>query len=220
MTPMRPSAGAPPALAGGERRDATLGPPTGSGAVDWEGLFARFFSGEPGEAADAVATFARMIRFWMLRLGVRDSDLSSDDLVQDVLLELTRSRACIHDPTALGGWLRTTTTHKIRDRWRSRRRTPAWLHDVELDSVPAPTLLPDEQVLEKQDRSDLRHAIDRLPSVLRQCIELQLRGLSEAAIARELSDPDASHTVPIHSVKNWLRKARSVLKHSLLEMRP
>jgi RNA polymerase sigma factor (sigma-70 family) len=191
--------------------------PSAAGSVCWQSLFDRFFSPDPDEASGAAATFARMIRFWMIRAGVRDGEVSSDDLVQDVLLELTRSRAHIADPRALGAWLRITTLRKIRDRWRASRRAPTW-QSGELESLPAPTLLPDEQVLRKQDHSDLLEAIDRLPPALRECIQLQLRGLSEPEIARKLeAGRREGSPVQLHTVKNWLRKARSVLRHSLLE---
>jgi len=188
------------------------------GRVAWDTLFEHFFAGDTDEAAAAAATFARMIRFWMLRLGVRDDEVSSDDLVQDVLLELTRARPGILDPRALGGWLRTTTVRKVQDRWRAAQRSPRWQCSDQIDALPAHALLPEEQVLRKQDHADLLDAIDRLPPLLRACVHLQLRGLSESEIALELqARRPTGPSVQLHSVKNWLRKARSELRHSLLE---
>jgi len=207
-----------PALGPVEESDTPERGPGPPGRAAWDTLFEHFFAGDAEEAAAAAGTFARMIRFWMLRLGVHDGELSSDDLVQDVLLELTRSRPGILDPGALGGWLRTTTVRKVQDRWRGARRGPRWQSSEPLESLPAPVLLPDEQVLRKQDHADLLAAIDRLPPRLRACIHLQLRGLSESEIARELqARHPAGPSVQLHSVKNWLRKARSELRHSLLE---
>lgn len=194
------------------------GAPSPASTVCWLSLFERFFSPDPDEAAAAAATFARMIRFWMIRAGVRDSQVCSDDLVQDVLLELTRSRVQIADPRALGAWLRITTLRKIRDRWRAARRAPAWQSREPLESLPAATLLPDEQVLRKQDHSDLLEAIDRLPPALRECIQLQLGGLSESQIACALEAHRVEGApIQLHTVKNWLRKARGVLRHALRE---
>ncbi len=189
--------------------------------LHWEQLFEEFFSDEPDESARAVATFARMIRFWIVRIGAHEGSFSTDDLVQDVLLELTRSRSSIHDPGAVGGWLRTTTTRKVQDRWRSAQRIPAWLCQDEPELLPEPALLPDEQVLRKQDHSDLLEAIAQLPPLLCQCIRLQLRGLSELEIARRLeAESEDAIRVPVHNVKNWLRKARSLLRSALLEGAP
>jgi len=217
----RSERGTPIARVPGAAPEGTEPPPDGptpAGSVCWGSLFERFFSADPDEAAGAAATFARMIRFWMVRVGVRDDEVCSDDLVQDVLLELTRSRAHIADPRALGGWLRITTVRKIQDRWRASRRTPSWQSQEPLESLPAPHLLPDEQVLRKQDHSDLLAAIGRLPPDLRECVQLQLRGLSESEIAQKLEARRVEGTpVQLHTVKNWLRKARGVLRHALLE---
>jgi RNA polymerase sigma factor (sigma-70 family) len=191
---------------------------TSSGSPVWARLFEQFFSADPHEAAPAAATFARMIRFWTVRLGVRDAELSSDDLVQDVLLELTRSRAQIVDAGALGGWLRTTTVRKVQDRWRAAQRSARRENGTPLEYMPTPALLPEEHVLRKQDHGDLLEAIERLPPLLRECVRLQLRGLSETEIAERLT---AAHpdTGPVrrHSVKNWLRKARGELRSALLD---
>jgi RNA polymerase sigma factor (sigma-70 family) len=191
---------------------------TSSGPFSWARLFEQFFSADPHEAASAAATFARTIRFWIVRLGVRDAEVSSDDLVQDVLLELTRSRAHIVDAGSLGGWLRTTTVRKVQDRWRGARRTVRRENAAAVESMLAPVLLPEEHVLRKQDHSDLLEAIERLPPLLRACVQLQLRGLSEAEIAERL-DATGLDPAPIrrHSVKNWLRKARGELRSALLD---
>src|SRR5262245_11726227 len=149
----------------------------------WARLFEQFFSADAREAACAAATFARMIRFWTVRLGVRDAELSSDDLVQDVLLELARSRAQIVDAGALGGWLRTTTVRKVQDRWRAARRNVQRENGAGVEHVPAAVLLPEDQILREQDHSDLLEAIERLSPLLRECVKLQLRGFSEAEIA-------------------------------------
>ena len=191
--------------------------------LPWARLLEQFFSDDLDEAAGAAALFARMIRFWLARLGVRDAELSSDDLVQDVLLELTRSRAHISDPRALGGWLRTTTVRKARDRWRVAQRAPRAHGGDRLESLPASALLPEEEVLRKQDHGDLLDAIARLPPLLRTCVRLQLRGLSEAEIVAALQADARSGAgdarVHRHSVKNWLRKARGALRQALLEKR-
>jgi RNA polymerase sigma factor (sigma-70 family) len=189
-----------------------------SSGFAWARLFEQFFSSDPHEAASAAATFARMIRFWIGRLGVRDAELSSDDLVQDVLLELTRSRSRIVEVHALGGWLRTTTVRKVQDRWRVAQRTARRENAAPIECLPAPVLLPEDHVLRKQDHSDLLEAIGRLPPLLRECVQLQLRGLSEAEIAERL-DASGLDAAPVrrHSVKNWLRKARGELRSALLD---
>jgi RNA polymerase sigma factor (sigma-70 family) len=189
-----------------------------TGSFPWARLFEQLFSADRREAASAAATFARMIRFWIARLGVSDAEVSSDDLVQDVLLELTRSRGQIVDARALGGWLRTTTVRKVQDRWRAAQRSVRRENGASVEGLPAPLLLPEEQILRKQDQSDLLEAIERLPPLLRECVELQLRGLSEAEIAERLGAGglDAG-PVRRHSVKNWLRKARGELRSALLD---
>ncbi len=184
----------------------------------WARLFEQFFSADRREAASAAATFARMIRFWIARLGVSDAEVSSDDLVQDVLLELTRSRADIVDTGALGGWLRTTTVRKVQDRWRAAQRNIRLENGTSIEGLPAPLLLPEEQILRKQDQADLLEAIERLLPLLRECVQLQLGGLSEAEIAERL-DASGLDSAPVrrHSIKNWLRKARGELRSALLD---
>jgi RNA polymerase sigma factor (sigma-70 family) len=190
--------------------------------LPWARLFGDFFSPDLRAAEPAAAVFARMIRFWLYRLGIQRSELGFEDLVQDVLLELARSRALIQEPGALGGWLRTTTIRKVSDRWRSAQRRPPTTEGDVLERAHVPLLLPEEQVLRKQDRAELLQAIERLDPLLRACIELHLRGLSELEIAREIEQRGhrarGASSVERHNVKNWLRKARQELRRLLTEM--
>jgi RNA polymerase sigma factor (sigma-70 family) len=193
-----------------------------TGSLPWASLFTAFFSPSLRDAQAASAVFARMIRFWLYRLGIQRSELCFEDLVQDVLLELTRSRVAIQEPQALGGWLRTTTIHKVQDRWRALQRQPPLAQAQAQERPEAPGLLPEAQVLQKEDRAELLQAIERLAPVLRDCIRLHLRGLSESEIAREIARRGhrarGSSSVERHNIKNWLHKARQELKRILSEM--
>jgi RNA polymerase sigma factor (sigma-70 family) len=195
---------------------------TGGSPLAWDALLEGFFSSDVRAAEAAAAVFVRLIRFWLHRVGLRETGLGYEDLVQDVLLELARSRGAIREPRALGGWLRTTTLRKLQDRWRALECRPV-LAPLGPREHAGGWLLPDAQVLAKEDRSELRQAIGRLPPLLRDCVQLHLAGRSEAEIACEIQARGhrarGAAVVHVHNVKNWLRKARQELKRMLSETR-
>ena len=85
-----------------------------------------------------------LLRRWLRRYGVAGHE--ADDLVQDVLLVVTREvRRFEHNarPGAFRGWLRTILVHRLKDYWRRRDRQPspgggthaaAALHELEDDA--------------------------------------------------------------------------------------
>ncbi|MDZ4686378.1 MAG: sigma-70 family RNA polymerase sigma factor [Planctomycetaceae bacterium] len=71
------------------------------------------------------AIYSPLLRAWLHGHGVERSD--ADDLVQDVLLTMSRELPKFEHVGRVGAfrsWLRTTLVHRLRDFWRSRTYRP------------------------------------------------------------------------------------------------
>ena len=70
--------------------------------------------------------YAPLLRTWIGRYGLQSSD--ADDLVQEVLLHVTRALPEFRHNGRSGAfraWLRTLMVHRLQKHWRSRDRNPS-----------------------------------------------------------------------------------------------
>jgi len=155
-----------------------------------------------GRAFDAgVLEFAPRLRSF-IRRRVRD-DASADDLAQETLLKVYRSRATLRDETRLEAWLYQIARGTIIDHYRRRR--PA-------EELPAALAgeSPDEMAgLRARVLVSLQRFLEELPAAYREPVRLaELEGLPLARIALRL---DLSLT----AVKSRVRRGRAMLKKKL-----
>jgi RNA polymerase sigma factor (sigma-70 family) len=108
---------------------------------------------------------------WHVVRAYRLSREVAEDVVQTTWLSLVRSRASIHDPAAVGGWLTTTAR---REAWKVARASGRSL-PVEDDELAR--RLPDEgsaeaAVVRRDGEGRLWDAVDRLTERCRQLLRI------------------------------------------------
>ena len=72
-----------------------------------------------------VELYAPLIRTWLRRYDVQDSD--ADDLAQDVLIAVSKDvKKFEHggNPGAFRGWMKAILVNRLRNFWRARDRNP------------------------------------------------------------------------------------------------
>ncbi len=146
----------------------------------------------------------------MLALGIKmlGSRQAAEDLLHDVLLEAWK-RAADYAPArgSVRGWLALRVRSRALDRLRSVKRTrTVSSEDRPVEERPAP---PGEDPALGPDRARMRVALEDLPAVQREVLELAyFGGLSSSEIAQRLD-------VPAGTVKSrtaaGLRKLRAAM---------
>jgi RNA polymerase sigma-70 factor (ECF subfamily) len=149
----------------------------------------------------AVTEFSQRLRAFVRR-RVRD-DATADDLTQETLLKVFRSRASLRDGQRIEAWLYRIARTTLVDHYR-RARPQAEL-PAELAAAP---VNPADEVTAVMARS-LRRFAEELPPVYREPVRLaEFEGLPLAKIALRL---DLSLT----AVKSRVRRGRALLKREL-----
>ncbi len=70
--------------------------------------------------------YSALLRSWLMRFEVASTD--ADDLIQEVLLTVSRELSCFEHSGREGAfrsWLRTILVNRLRDFWRSKKYRPA-----------------------------------------------------------------------------------------------
>lgn len=151
----------------------------------------------------AVAEFSTKLRGF-IRSRVRDN-ATADDLTQETLLKVFRSRTALQQGQRLEAWLYRIARNTIIDHWRRQR--PNDELPANLASEPADGTA---DVTEAMARS-LRIFLEELPAMYREPVRLaEFEGLPLAKIALRL---DLSLT----AVKSRVRRGRAMLKRKLQE---
>ena len=156
----------------------------------------------PGAGFDAgVLEFAPRLRAF-IRRRVRDEALA-DDLTQETLLKVYRSRGTLRDGTRLEAWLYQIARGTIIDHYRRRRpqeELPAALAAESPDELAA---------MRARLVVSMKRFLEELPASYREPVRLaELEGLPLARIALRL---DLSLT----AVKSRVRRGRALLKKKL-----
>jgi RNA polymerase sigma-70 factor (ECF subfamily) len=79
--------------------------------------------------------YAPLIRAWLRKYDVQDSD--ADDLVQDVLLAVSKDLSKFEhagQPGAFRGWLKAILINRLRKFWRARDRRAQAKRDSDIDA--------------------------------------------------------------------------------------
>ncbi|MFI5335767.1 MAG: RNA polymerase sigma factor SigZ [Opitutales bacterium] len=148
-----------------------------------------------------VLAFAPRLRAF-IRRRVRD-DALADDLAQETLLKVYRSRAALRDDTRLEAWLFQIARGTIIDHYRRQRPQvdlPATIADEPPDEAAAlhARLLP-----------SLQRFLGELPPAYREPVRLaEIEGLPHARIALRLG-------LSLTAVKSRVRRGRALLRTKL-----
>lgn len=137
-----------------------------------------------------------------LRRRVRD-DATADDLTQETLLKVYRSRASLRDGTRLEAWLYRVARTTLIDHYRRQKPTE------ELPAALAAENRDDFESMRTAIAAAMRRFLKELPEIYREPVRLaELEGLPLAKIALRL---DLSLT----AVKSRVRRGRQMLKARL-----
>jgi len=139
----------------------------------------------------------------------------ADDLYQDTFLKAMELKDKIDYQDNVKSYLLSIALRI----WKNRRRKFAWrkrIADVQPAAEEKETtlcisteLLPEEQILDKEKKEAVRHAVDKLPK--RLCIVVLLFYMEELSVAQIAS----ILKIPTGTVKSRLYQARKLLKKEL-----
>jgi len=138
----------------------------------------------------------------VLRAFVRsrvDSTATAEDLVQDILLALHRSRHTYLPDHPFGPWLRSISRHVLIDFFRAQaRRTPRGVHPTPSDAPVLPRILVDDEALSE--------ALEALPKDQREAVMLlQVEELSVHEAAERIGISPSALKVRAHRGYQALR---------------
>jgi len=184
-------------------------------------LLASLQRGEAGALKTLADRHGQMI--YRLAFGITRNQGDAEEVLQDVLLTLTRRSASFEGRSALGSWIYRIATNTALNKRRGRRvQLETSLEDLlptfEADGHRAGdrTYLladwsqnPEEELLAGERRQALEQAIDSLPDHYRVVLVLRdVEDLSNEEVAAILEEP-------VSSVKSRLHRARMVLREQL-----
>lgn len=137
-----------------------------------------------------------------LRRRVRD-DATADDLTQETLLKVFRSRATLRDGTRLEAWLYRVARTTLIDHYRRQQPT------AELPPALAAESRDEVAALRAAVAASMHHFLAELPESYREPVRLaELEGLPLAKIALRMS-------LSLTAVKSRVRRGRKMLKARL-----
>ncbi len=155
----------------------------------------------PDPFADGVVAFAdEVARF--IRGRVR-SAADAEDLTQEVMLKVFRSRRTLRDPAKLRAWLYRTARSTIIDHYRRRRETEP------VNETDAPSDAPDFDRLGQRLQHSIRRFVAALPPTYREAVtlaDLEDRPLAEVAERLGLS---------LTATKSRVARGRELLRSRL-----
>lgn len=138
--------------------------------------------------------FTRLVR----ALGVAFEPEDAADAVQEAFIEAGRRWARIARYDDPAGWVRRVAINRLRNGQRNRRRREeimATIRPVAAEDLTDALL-------------DLRHAIDRLPEVMRVSVCLHyLAGLSVDEVAHTLGSAPGTVKSNLHAARQRLRRS-------------
>ena len=137
-----------------------------------------------------------------LRRRVRD-DATADDLTQETLLKVYRSRESLRDGTRLEAWLYRVARTTLIDHYRRRKPTE------ELPPVLAADRPDEVDAMRTAMAVSIHHFLAQLPEAYREPVRLaELEGLPLAKIALRMN-------LSLTAVKSRVRRGRQMLKAKL-----
>lgn len=176
---------------------------------------------DPTAIEQLVALFGGKI--YRLAYGITRNAADAEEVVQDVLLTVTRRISTFEGGSALWTWMYRITTNAALNKRRGKRYQvevsldddlPAWKADGHRDGDRAFLLAdwsqrPDEALLSKEGRELIEAALARLPDDYRAVLVLRdVEGLSNEEAAEVVGGS-------VSSVKSRLHRARMALREHL-----
>ena len=135
----------------------------------------------------------------------------AEDLAQEAFLRAYTNLHRLNDPRCFAAWLKRIVSNTCLDWGRRRGRTDIQL-DPEAMEIHAKAPTPEEAWEEAKRRAAVQILLARIPESSRLTLTLRyIDDLSYKEIARFLE-------VPLHTVKNRLRKGKAQLREEMIRM--
>lgn len=180
---------------------------TGGRSLDLEELLERAKQGDEGAFGELVRRFEKMVYGHVYRLTGRAE--SSEDISQDVFLQLWRVLPAFTTSAALGSWLKRVLVNAVISHWRQQDSQRRRLQAMQEAFPTVSQLGPVATLIDEEDRDEVRAALDTMPADLRSILMLRVyEGLSYEELAESLE-------LEVGTVRSRLFRARQVLKEVL-----
>jgi RNA polymerase sigma-70 factor (ECF subfamily) len=176
--------------------------------------------GPGGTTETAEGVFRRYAdRVYQLALRMLNNEADAEDVVQEVLLQVTRKLDTFRGEAALTTWLHRVTVNAALAYRRKRAQFRPWQAHDALDELVTdggrvgaprpPALAPDQQALRREDRRLIDRALARVPEMYRVPVVLSdIEGLSNAEIGAALG-------LSLPAVKSRLHRGRQFMRRLL-----
>jgi RNA polymerase sigma-70 factor (ECF subfamily) len=149
----------------------------------------------------AVASFSTKLRAFVRR-RVRD-EATADDVAQEVLLKVFRSRATLRDEQRIEAWIYQIARTALSDHYRRGRTSEALTESVAAETPDEVTALRESVI------ASMKAFLEELPEAYREPVRLaELERLPLAKIALRLG-------LSLTAVKSRVRRGRAMLKKKL-----
>jgi RNA polymerase sigma-70 factor (ECF subfamily) len=170
-------------------------------------LLVRAREGSEPAFAELISRFERLVRGQILRL-TRDAELS-DDLAQDIFLQLWKVLPAFTTAAALPSWIRKVTLNAVISHWRAQESQKRRLEALLEAFPPTPVEGPAATLIEEEDRDEVRAALEMLPADLRSILTLRIyENMSYEDLAESLG-------LEVGTVRSRLFRARQMMKDVL-----
>jgi RNA polymerase sigma-70 factor (ECF subfamily) len=145
----------------------------------------RYASGDDAAFADVYDALAPRLHAYLLRqTGDRTS---ADDLLQQTLLQMHRSRGTYIAGCAVTSWAFAIARRLCIDEWRRRKTDALWQARTVADDDRLTVNAPDEEAVSRQLAGRVEEELARLPETQRVAFELlRVEGLSHDEAAEVL----------------------------------
>jgi RNA polymerase sigma-70 factor (ECF subfamily) len=175
--------------------------------TDWTDITDLVIRAQRGDR-DAYGTLAEQFRPTVYALALarlRDPN-EAQELTQDVLVHAFRKLAQLRVPAAFAGWLRRITVRMVLNRV-ARRGPHVAGDDGLLDSAPARTAGPLDDLVRREEADQVRAGLERLNPMDRETLTaFYFRGQSLDEISRESAAPIGTIKRRLHVARNRLRR--------------
>ncbi len=140
-----------------------------------------------------------------IAFGVVGDAQVAQDVAQDVFISAFRRFPDLGEPDHAGGWMRVAAAHMALNTIRGERRRD---RRQQLSGIEVAPMGPEEVVLDRESRIEVRRAVSRLPRRAATVLVLRHNGLSYAEVAEAMN-------VKVGHVGTMLRRAESALRKEL-----
>ena len=172
-----------------------------------ESLLVQAREGDGDAFGRLVMRFERMVHGQILRM-THDVELS-DDLSQDVFLQLWKVLPAMTTSASLASWLKKVSINSVISHWRSRESQRRRIEAM-VDAFPRPEVAcPVARLIDEEDRDQVRAALEMVPSELRVILTLRVyENMSYEDLAESLG-------LELGTVRSRLFRARLMIKEIL-----